>query len=119
MSSLRYGNKQGDGLRQKQSFVLYRFAQPVMRARRPRARKPAFKRLVIDSLPRGGSKRNKASSAHCGAPEALLKAFAAVLVSRQLNGTEIPHIIIYCDLYGIGCLLSKKWLHNLFPVDYV
>ena len=24
-----------------------------MRTRRPRARKPAFKRLVIDSLPRG------------------------------------------------------------------
>ena len=30
MSSLRYGNKQGDGLRHEQSFVLYRFAQPVI-----------------------------------------------------------------------------------------
>ena len=53
MSSLRYGNEQGDGLRQKQSFVLYRFAQPVMRTRLPRARKPASERRVIDSLPEG------------------------------------------------------------------
>ncbi len=40
---------------QKQSFVFYRFAQPLTRTRRPHARKPASVRLVIDSLSGGRS----------------------------------------------------------------